>query len=152
MSPYRVSIGQPHDLLGSLRGDFLDVDTARGTHHEHRLFRRPVEDDADIGFARDIGGVGDEHLLHRQPLDLHAEDAAGDLARLFRRFRELHTASFPASAGMHLRLHDDGAPDAPRDLLGLVGCSRDITGRNRNAVTAQDVLRLVFVDVHLLSE
>ena len=37
-------------------GYFLDVDTARWTHHEHRPLRRAVDDDADVRFGCDIGG------------------------------------------------------------------------------------------------
>ena len=56
---------QLEDLLGRRRRDFLDVDAAGRAHHEHRLLRGAVEDDADVRFGGDVGRRRDEHLLHR---------------------------------------------------------------------------------------
>ena len=53
---------QPADLLRRLGRDLLDVDAARGTHHEHRALRLAVHDQADVGLAGDVGGRHHEHL------------------------------------------------------------------------------------------
>ena len=87
---------------------------------------------------RDVGRGGDEHLLHGEPLDLHAEDLARDLLRLRRRLRELDAARLAAAAGVHLRLHDHRAADLLRDRLDLLGRRRDLARRNRHALGAQN--------------
>src|SRR2546427_505657 len=48
--------GEAVNLLGRLRGDFLDVDASRGTHHQHRPLRCAVDDDADVALRGDFGG------------------------------------------------------------------------------------------------
>ena len=140
-----------HDLLGGLGRDLLDIDAAGRTHHEHRLARRPVHDDAHVRLAGDVGGLGDEHLLHREPLDVHAQDGAGLLPRVLGRGAVLDAARLAAAAGMHLRLHHDGLPVAGCDRLRLVRRGGDLARRHGDAVRAEDLLRLVFVDIHAVS-
>ena len=46
-------------------GAFPDADAAGRAHHEHRLLRRAIDDDADVGLAGDVRGRRHKHLLHR---------------------------------------------------------------------------------------
>ena len=52
------------DLVRRLRRDFLDVDSAGRARHEHRALRRAVDDDADVRFARDVGGGSHQNFLY----------------------------------------------------------------------------------------
>src|SRR5690242_4619396 len=53
------------------------------------------------------------------------------------------------SASMHLRLHDEIiGPEFARNLLRLLGRARDPAARGRRAELLQQLLRLIFVDVH----
>ena len=79
---------QLEDLLRRRRRHFLDVDAARGAHHEDGPLCSAVDDDPDICLGRNVSSGRDEHLVHRQSLDLHAEDPRGDRSRLVRRLRE----------------------------------------------------------------
>ena len=125
--------GQLEDLVRRLLGDFLDVDAAGGTDHEHRLLRLTVENDADVRFARDVRGGRDEHFQHRKSFDVQGENLRGDLFRLGGILRELHSAGFAAAAGMHLRLDDDRTAVLGGQLLDFFGRRRHFTGRNGNA-------------------
>jgi hypothetical protein len=136
------------DLLGRRRGDFLDVDAAGGADHEDGLLGRAVDDDPDVRLGADVGGLGDEHLLDGQALDVHAEDRLRLLARRLGRRAVLHAAGLAAAADVDLRLHHDGLPDAAGDGLGLVRRRRHLAGRDRHAVAAKHILRLVLVNVH----
>ncbi len=105
----------------------------------------------DVRFGRDVRGGSHEHLFDRQPLDLHAEDLAGDLARFLGGLGELHAARLAAAAGVHLRLDHHRAAELARDRLGLGGGRRDLAGRNRNAFLSQQLFRLILVNVHAFS-
>ena len=139
---------EPVDLLGGLGGHFLDVDAARGTHHQHGALRRAVDDDADVALRCDISRGRHEHLVYREPLDRHAKDGAGMRLRFGRGFRQLDAARFAAAAGVNLGLDDDFAAEPLRDRFRFGGRRRDLAWRHRNAVPPQDVARLVLVQVH----
>src|SRR5437867_10449875 len=59
-----------------------------------------------------------------------------------------------AAAGVNLRLDDDpfvaGSKKFFRGRSGFCGCGRDLSLRNRDAQLREELLGLVFVDVHLL--
>ncbi len=65
------------------------------------------------------------------------------------RFRDLDAAALAAAAGVNLRLHD---PHLAAEFLGrrdrFVNAEARDAARSRNAVLAQDFLRLVFVYLH----
>ena len=136
------------NLFGSRRGDFLDVDTACRTDHEHRLLPRAVDDDADIRFAHDIGGRGDEHLRDGQPFDRHPENVRGLLVRFVGGCAELHAAGLPSPADMNLRLHHHGSAELRRCFASRFRGRDDFALRRGHAKPAQDVLGLVFVEIH----
>ena len=105
---------QLHDLLRRLRRDFLDVDAAGRAHHEHRLLRRAVDDDADVAsLAMSAAGVTSTFWTVR-PL-ICSRGSSRALARFLGRLGELHAARLAAAAGVHLRLHDHRAAELARD-------------------------------------
>ena len=80
-------------------------------------------------------------------LQLHPEDLARVLLHFVERLRDLHAAPLAAPTGMDLGLyHPDLAAQFLRGLYRLFHAEAGITGRRRDAVLAQDLLRLIFVD------
>src|SRR5258705_6359342 len=139
------------DFVGCLGGHFLDVDAARGTHHEDGPLRRAIHDDADVALRRDLRRRRDEHLVHREVLDRHAEDGFGMRLGLGSGFGEFHTAGLTAAAGMDLGLHHDLAAEALRDGAGFRRRAGDLTRRDRDAVAPQNVPCLILVQIHACS-
>jgi len=80
--------------------------------------------------------------------DLHAEDVGGPVERVVGGRGELHPAGLAATAGLDLGLHDHRGTD----LLGagsrLVGSLRDHSDGDGDAVPGEELLRLVFHEVH----
>ena len=89
---------------------------------------------------------GDYSALRRSYLP---EDLAREVLRLGRRLRDLDAARLPASAGVHLRLHDDDvAAERARRLFGLGGRGGEASVGDGDAEGTQQLLGLVLVDVH----
>jgi len=61
---------------------------------------------------------------------------------------ELDAAALAATARVDLSLHHRGATEALGDAPGLVGTARHLPFRHGDAVAPEQVLGLVFVDVH----
>jgi hypothetical protein len=112
------------------------------------LLAAAVEDDADVGLGFDVLGRGDEHLLDGEVVDLHPEDVGGVLRASCGGLGQLHAARLAAAAGVDLRLDDDHAAVLRGDPLRLLRRGRDLARRDRDSVGAEDLLRLVLVDVH----
>ena len=104
---------------GVVGGHLFDVDAALAGSHHHHAAPRSVEDHAQVDLLADVRGRVDQHLLDGQALDVHAEDASGDLFRLGRRLGQLDAAGLAAAADQHLRLDDDRAADALGDCPRL---------------------------------
>src|SRR3954467_1885655 len=83
-----------------------------------------------------------------EPLDVHAEDRVGVLARLLVVVGDLDAPGLAAAADLHLGL--DGAGEA--DLLGggdgLVDRSRRASVRDGDSMSGEKLLALVFEQVH----
>ena len=139
------------NFFRSLYGDFFDVDAASRTHHQDGPLRRAIHDDADVTLAGDLCGRSDQHLMDGEALDRHAEDGFRAGFGLGRRLRELHAAGLAPPSGMHLRLHDHFPPQSVGDGARLRGRRCHFAWGDRNAVTPQNVSRLVFVQVHACS-
>ena len=93
-----------------------------------------VHDEADVALGGDVGGRHDQHLLHGEALDRHAEDLRARRPRASAGFRASFTPpALPAAAGVHLRLDDDRAADPPGDRLRLGGRRRDVALEHRDA-------------------
>ena len=75
--------------------------------------------------------------------------AFGGLRSRFGRIDQLHAAGLAATTGMNLRLdHPLRAADPPRRVRRLRPVSRRLARRHRNAVAREQLLRLVFVQIH----
>src|SRR6266550_4449483 len=140
------------NLLRRLGRHFLDVDATSGTGHEHRPFRRTIDDDADVGFAGDVSRGGNENFLDGKTLDRELEDLGGDCLRLLGCLRQLYSARLATATGVNLGLDDDGRSKFAGDLFRLLRRRCNLTGRDRDAVLPEDFLCLVLVDVHSCSE
>ena len=79
----RVDV-QPHERVGIVRGDLLDLDAALGREHEQRLLRAAVEGDREVVLLRDVGGLLDPELLDDMPADVQPDDVARLLLRVGR--------------------------------------------------------------------
>ena len=102
----RVDV-EPHDRVGVLLGDLLDLDAALGRQHQQVLLRRPVEGEAGVVLLGDVGRVLDPDPLDDVALDVHPEDVPGVGAHLVGVVGELDAAGLAAAADLHLRLDDD---------------------------------------------
>src|ERR1041385_2466884 len=79
----------------------------------------------------------------------HAEHALRFFAQIVERFHDLDTAALAAAAGVNLRLHH---PNGTTQSLGsshrFIDAECGNTARHRHTKAAQNLLGLVFVDVH----
>jgi len=78
----------------------------------------------------------------------HADDLAGDAPGLLRRGGELDAAAFAAAAGVYLRLDRDRHAEVGGDRRGLVRRGGDAAAGDGHAVSREDFLSLVLVDLH----
>src|ERR1019366_1478556 len=118
-----------------------------------------VEDNAEIKFAVDAGGLFDQ-----QPLDFlamrpglmrdqrHAENLLCVEFGLLAGAGHFDAAAFAAASGVDLRLDDHAASALGKELAGyrrgfFEGVS-DFAARHGDAVPGQDFLRLVLVNLH----
>ena len=114
------------------RSDMLDLDPTLGRAHEQDPALGPIEDGGEVELLHDVRGRADQDLADRHALDVHAEDAAGDLGGLVRARCELHPAGLAATAHQDLGLDDDLAADRPRieeALRGRPGLIRRVGDR-----------------------
>jgi len=130
-----------------LRG-LLDLDAAlRAGDHRDRP-GRAVEDESEVILLRDVRRRGDEHGLHRDALDVEADDLARPLLRLVRRGGELHAAGLAAAAHQDLGLHDHRAADALRRGASILGRRCRDARPDRDAMAGKDLLRSVLLELH----
>ena len=80
--------------------------------------------------------------------DVHAEDRVGVRLGLLRRLGELDAAGLAAAADEHLRLDDDLAAELLGGGAGLLGGRRHAPVRHGNAGAREELLPLVFVEIH----
>ena len=102
------------DFLGRSGGHLFDVHAAGGARHQHGTARRAVHHDAEIDLAEDVCGRGDEHLAHREALDVQGQNRFGLLCGDVGVGAVLHPAGLAASARQHLGFDHDGAAVAAR--------------------------------------
>ena len=139
---------QPHERVGILFGDLLDLDTALRREHEERLLRAAVERDREVVLLRDVGGLLDPELADDVAVDVEAEDPARLLLGVGRIVGELHAAGLAAAAGQDLRLDDDRAADRRGGGAGLFGRDREPSLGDGNADAAEELFALVLVEIH----
>ena len=142
----RVDV-QPHQRIGIVLGDLLDLHPALRGEHQQRLLDAAVERDREVVLLRDAGRTLDPERPHDVPADVETEDLLCLLLRVGRVVGELDPARLAAAAGQHLRLHDDGAADLLGRRPRLLGRRRHASLRNRNAEALEELLTLILVEV-----
>ena len=143
------------DLLGLARRDLLDVHAAGGAADHDRSPGRAVDEHGDVQLALDGGLLFDEDAADELALgaglrrdESHADDLGRGALGLVRRVGELDAAALAATAGVDLRLDDDGLADLLRDRSRVPGSRCDAAARDGDAVLGEDLLGLVLVDLH----
>ena len=135
----------------------LDIHAAGGGGDECHPAPFAVESQRQVQLTRDLGARLDVYALDRQAFgpgllcdERLSEHALGRRAHRLDFPRQLDTARLAAAARVHLGLHHPRAPrESAGGFHGLFGTRRDLAGGNRDAVAAEDVLRLVLVQVHV---
>jgi len=145
----RVHVG---DRLRALLGDLLDVDAAlRGAHIEDPP-RAAIQHRREVVLVHDIGGRRDQHLTHRDALDVHAQDARRDLLGSGRVGGQLHAAGLATAADQHLRLDDDLLGTGREESLGRGARVGRRPGhrprRHGQALGDEERLGVCFLDLH----
>jgi hypothetical protein len=160
--------GDAQDLLGVVLGHLLDLHAALGAGHDDDARGVAVHQQGQVQLAGDVAAgldidAGDQLALGAGLLgDEHGADhGLGCRAGLLGRLGEAHAAlavrvvaeaPCAAAAGMDLGLHHvDRAGKLLRRFLGLLGRPGDMAVEHRDAVAPQQLLALVFVDVHPVS-
>jgi hypothetical protein len=99
------------DVLRGFLGHLFDVHAALGRGDEGNCLAVAVNEDRQIQFLGDVGGIGDQHQVHRQGAPtglvsdhLGAEHALGCRTHLVQRLAELDAAGLAATACMDLCL------------------------------------------------
>ena len=110
----------PENLFRCLRGDFLDVDSARRAGHEDGTLGGSIDDDADVSLTGDVSRRRDENFLDWQSLDPQFQDLSGNALRFLRSACELDPARLTTPTRVDLRLHHDRCSKLARSCLRLV--------------------------------
>src|SRR5262249_45586875 len=84
---------------------------------------------------------------HPEALDIHPEDSVGRRASLLWGVAKLDAAGLAAATDIHLGLDDNRLAELASDGLSLLRRGGDLARLDRNAVSAQDLLRLIFMDL-----
>ena len=147
----RVDV-EPHERVRARRGDLLDVDPALRREHEERLLRAAVEREREVVLALDVRRPLDPHLRDDVAADVHAEDLARARLGLVGGLGELDPTRLAATAGQHLRLHDDGKAELLGRGTRLRRTRREPPLGHRDPVAPEELLPLVLVEVQSARE
>ena len=139
--------------------DLFDFHAAGLRGHEDHLRTRAVEHNAQIQLAGDSRAGFNQQPLHSLPggaglvrHQLHAENLLRVLFRFAPRLCQLHAAALAATPGVDLRLHHHdpmpGAEELLRRGVCLLKGGRHLPVRDRHTVAAQNLFRLVLVNLH----
>ena len=148
--------GEGDDLLRRVRGHGLDVDAAFGRGDEGDAARAAIDQQRKVELAgdgcvlNDIDAADDATLGPGLRSDERlAQHAVGLGVQLLQRLHQLDAAAFTATAGMDLRLDHEGlAAEGSRVRGGLLRGLGDVAFGHRRAVSMQQRLGLIFVNVH----
>ena len=134
--------------VGVLLGDLLDLDPTLGREHEQRLLDATIERQREVVLLRDVGRLLDPEALDDVALDVEPDDVLRVLLGLVRVGCELDAARLAAPAREHLGLDDDRAAEHLRRLPRLAGRRRQPTFADRDSDAPEELLALVFVEIH----
>ena len=143
----RVDV-EPHERLGILLRDLLDLDAALRREHEQRLPGAAVERQREVVLLRDVGRLLDPEALDDMALDVEPDDVLRVLLGLVRVAGELDPACLAAPAGEDLGLDDDRAAEHLRRLPRLPRRRCQPTLADRDPDAPKELLALVLVEVH----
>ena len=141
-------LGQPLGLGG---GDLFDLHAALDRAHGQVGAVGAVEQEGDVVLLGDVAGLGDQQLLHDVALDVQAEDVLRVGERVVGGGGVLHAAGLAAAADLDLRLDHDRLADFLGDRLGVLGGVGHPAGRGGHVVLGEQLLRLVFEEIHGLT-
>jgi hypothetical protein len=143
----RVDRDLRHLLRRGVR-DLLDVHAAGGRADRQEGTVRAIEQEGEVVLLGDRARLLDQDLVDRVALDVHAEDLSGLPVGVVGILGHLDTARLAPAAGLDLGLHHD----PPGQLRGRGTCLlrgvRDLSARHRDAVLREELLRLMFEQVH----
>ena len=146
--------------------DLLDIHPALGTGDHRHLSAGPVDKKGEVIFLRNINTIGDVEPVdllallarlgghqrvaeHRARVALDVLDAMGQPHATLRVDLKFLKLSLAASAGVDLRLHHvERAGQLLRGLDRLLHAHRRMAFGHRDAMIGEELLGLVFVDVH----
>ncbi len=149
--------GERGDLLGRLGRHLLDVDAAFGRGDEGDAAGAAIDQQRKVKLTRNRGVLHHIDAAHDAPLRPRlrrdqglAEHAVGLGVQLFEGLDQLDAAAFAAAAGMTLRLHHQGTAAERLGVRSRLvrGCG-DAAFGDRRAVLLQEILGLIFVDIHV---
>jgi hypothetical protein len=84
-------------------------------------------------------------------LDVHAQDRRRFTLRFVRSVGQLDATSLATAPGLYLSLDDDGATQLGSGGPRLLAGGDDATGQYRDAVSTEEILGLVFVQIHAIN-
>ena len=138
----------------------FDVHAAFGGGDEGDARGLAVDQRGKIKLARDVGAFLDIKPAHHAPLrpglmgdQRHAQHAGGFALHVVDGAHDLDAAALAAPAGMDLRLdHPDRSAQFLGRRDGFIDREGGFAARRGGAEAAQNLFRLIFVDVHEKSE
>ncbi len=144
------------NFFGSLVGDFLDIHAALGARDHGNGPRLSIDEHPEIKLASDVArllyiyaahdAAFGPRLMRHQRL---AEQLGREIAHVGRDSVQLDAARFAATARMDLRLDDSLRLAERRERSRrFVGRGRELPLGNGNAEAPENLLGLIFVDVH----
>jgi hypothetical protein len=130
------------------RCHLLDIHPALHAGHREEGAMGAVEDERQVVLRNDVARRCHQHAVHGVTFDVHAKDRRRFTLRLLRRGGQLNAAGLAATPGLDLCFDDDAAAELRGSGMGLLARRDDATGQHRDAVGAEQIPRLIFVQIH----
>ena len=126
----------------------LDLHATLRRQHAEVQLGGPVERERRVVLLGDVARLLDPDDLDDVALDVHPEDGLGVGARLVGVGRELDAARLAAATHLHLRLHDHRVAERVGHLDRLATVVDRCARRHRDAVAREQLLALIFEQIH----